>query len=40
MEPSSDGIMCDGWGLLAVLIIDGIPEGVVIFVDHLDLGSV
>ena len=38
MEYSSDGIICGGLGLSAVVIVDGRPEGVGIFVDHVDLG--
>ena len=39
-ESLSDGIKCGDWGFLAGVIVDGRPEGLSIFVDHVDLGSI
>ena len=39
MESSSDGIICGYWWLSIGVIVDGHPEGVAIFVEHVDLGS-
>ena len=38
MESSYYGIRSGDWLLLSVSIIDGRPDGVDIFVDHVDLG--
>ena len=40
MESSYDGMMWGDWGVGSGLIMDGRPEGVVIALELVDLGSV
>ena len=39
MDYSSDGIMLDDWGVGSGVIVDGWPEGVAIYFELVDLGS-
>ena len=39
VDLSSDGMMWIDWGFGSGLIVDGRPEGVVIFLELVDLGS-
>ena len=39
MDSSYDGMMWGDWGVGSGVIVDGRPEGVVIVVELVDLGS-
>ena len=39
MKPSSYGMMWGYWGFGSVVIVDGRPEGVAVYVDLVYIGS-
>ena len=40
IDSSSDGMMWGDWGVGSGVIVDGRPEFVFVFIDHVDLGSI